>query len=168
MAYEFDLLVIGGGSGGSACSRRAVGYGKKVCVIEKGPSRDERGIRQGGGFGGTCVNVGCVPKKIMYNAGHARESMLGGVSVTAGLGLSVPESAGDFDWPGVKARRDAYVKKLNDGCVPRPDGDVCVATCHIARSRVRTTGMLPTGQMRGSRCLRAVQRLSMPTLSALT
>ena len=115
MGYEFDLLVIGGGSGGSACSRRASGYGKKVCVVEKGPSYDENGIRRGGGYGGTCVNVGCVHKKIMYNCAHARESMLGDISTTAGLGLSVPKSAGDFDWAGVKARRDKYVANMNKG-----------------------------------------------------
>ena len=50
---HFDYLVVGGGSGGIASARRAATYGKKVAVIEKGR------------LGGTCVNVGCVPKKVM-------------------------------------------------------------------------------------------------------
>eukprot|EP01035_Chromulina_nebulosa_P018963 gene18963-24773_t len=53
---HFDYLVIGGGSGGMATARRAAGYGAKVGLIEKQA------------LGGTCVNVGCVPKKIMFNA----------------------------------------------------------------------------------------------------
>ena len=51
--YDFDYLVIGAGSGGIASARRAATYGAKVGVIEKGR------------LGGTCVNVGCVPKKVM-------------------------------------------------------------------------------------------------------
>jgi hypothetical protein len=53
VASHFDFLVIGAGSGGIASARRAASYGKKVAVIEKGR------------LGGTCVNVGCVPKKVM-------------------------------------------------------------------------------------------------------
>ena len=53
VANDYDLAVIGGGSGGLACARRAVEYGAKAVVIESGA------------LGGTCVNVGCVPKKVM-------------------------------------------------------------------------------------------------------
>ena len=53
----YDYLVLGGGSGGIASARRAAMYGAKVAVIES--SR----------LGGTCVNVGCVPKKVMWNTG---------------------------------------------------------------------------------------------------
>jgi glutathione reductase (NADPH) len=53
----FDYLVIGGGSGGLASARRAAEYGAKVAVVEKAR------------LGGTCVNVGCVPKKVMWNTG---------------------------------------------------------------------------------------------------
>ena len=56
MAYDFDLFVIGGGSGGVRSARIASGHGARVAVAE------ERF------WGGTCVNVGCVPKKIMVNA----------------------------------------------------------------------------------------------------
>ena len=52
----FDLLVIGGGSGGLATAQRAAEYGARVALFE--PAR----------LGGTCVNVGCVPKKVMWNA----------------------------------------------------------------------------------------------------
>ena len=51
--YDFDYLVIGAGSGGIASARRAASYGAKVGVVEKAR------------LGGTCVNVGCVPKKVM-------------------------------------------------------------------------------------------------------
>ncbi len=54
MKKQFDLIVIGGGSGGIAHARRAAEYGANVAVVEYGP------------LGGTCVNVGCVPKKVMW------------------------------------------------------------------------------------------------------
>ena len=57
-AEKFDLLVIGGGSGGLAAAKRSAEYGAKVAIIENNA------------WGGTCVNVGCVPKKVMYNAAH--------------------------------------------------------------------------------------------------
>jgi len=113
MSEEYDLVVIGGGSGGSAMARRSAEYGAKVCVIEQGATRDANGMRTGAGVGGTCVNVGCVPKKLMFMAAQQRESMVGPVSVAKGYGFDVPESAGKFDWEGVKAKRDAYVTMLN-------------------------------------------------------
>ena len=107
----FDIVVIGGGSGGSAFSRRAASYGARVCIVDKGPLRDASGKRIGAGFGGTCVNVGCVPKKIMYLAANGREDMVGGNA--AGLGISAGKGAGAVDWAGLKERRDAYVAGLN-------------------------------------------------------
>src|ERR1700683_1841431 len=59
----FDLISIGGGSGGLACAQRAAEYGAKAAVIE--PHR----------LGGTCVNVGCVPKKVMWNAASVALSL---------------------------------------------------------------------------------------------
>ena len=79
-----------------AAARRAAGHGAKVAVIE------------GDRLGGTCVNVGCVPKKIMYNAATLRESL----SDAAGYGLSLNFEG--FDWQKLKQARDAYVARLND------------------------------------------------------
>ncbi|OZB81387.1 MAG: glutathione-disulfide reductase [Halothiobacillus sp. 13-55-253] len=67
-AVEFDLIVLGGGSGGLAVAERAVQYGQRVAVIE--PAH----------LGGTCVNLGCVPKKVMWyaaNMAHARHEAEG-------------------------------------------------------------------------------------------
>eukprot|EP00927_Polykrikos_kofoidii_P048565 TRINITY_DN42829_c0_g1_i1.p1 TRINITY_DN42829_c0_g1~~TRINITY_DN42829_c0_g1_i1.p1 ORF type:complete len:771 (-),score=170.84 TRINITY_DN42829_c0_g1_i1:732-2990(-) len=114
MADSFDLIVIGGGSGGSAVARRSAGYGAKVCIIERGVKRDENGVRQGAGLGGTCVNVGCVPKKLMFMAAQRREEMVGHISSAKGFGYTIPEEAGKVDWAALKQKRDAYVKGLND------------------------------------------------------
>lgn len=92
---KFDLIVIGGGSGGLAHAQRAAEYGAKVAVIEHGP------------LGGTCVNVGCVPKKVMwYSASHASSLRL---AADYGFDLTLE----GHDWPALKTRRDAYVKRLN-------------------------------------------------------
>lgn len=108
-AESFDYLVIGGGSGGIASARRAASYGARVALIERGPDRDPKtGSRHGGGLGGTCVNVGCVPKKLFYTAGAHREMM----HTAKGYGFDV--AAPKFDWEGFKTRRDAYIKNLND------------------------------------------------------
>ncbi len=93
---SFDLIVIGGGSGGLAHAQRAAEYGATAAVIENGP------------LGGTCVNVGCVPKKVMwYSASHAHSARL---ARDYGFDLTV----NSHDWSKLKERRDAYVKRLND------------------------------------------------------
>jgi glutathione reductase (NADPH) len=91
----FDLISIGGGSGGLACAQRAAEYGAKVAVIE--PNR----------LGGTCVNVGCVPKKVMWNAASVALAL----SDAADYGFDL--KLGDHDWTALKAKRDAYVLRLN-------------------------------------------------------
>lgn len=92
---HFNYVVIGGGSGGVASSRRAALYGAKVLLIE---SRR---------IGGTCVNVGCVPKKVMWYA----SDMASKLRIAQDYGFSVTPSA--FDWAGFKTKRDAYIKRLN-------------------------------------------------------
>jgi glutathione reductase (NADPH) len=92
---EFDLLVIGGGSGGLATAQRAVEYGARVALFE--PHR----------LGGTCVNVGCVPKKVMWNAAEIAAAL----RHAPHYGFDV--QAGGHDWPKLKRGRDAYVLRLN-------------------------------------------------------
>lgn len=92
---QIDLFVIGGGSGGLAAAQRAAEYGARVAVAELGP------------LGGTCVNVGCVPKKLMWNAA----SIAHVIADAAGYGFSV--TADGHDWAALKARRDAYIARLN-------------------------------------------------------
>ncbi|UKZ80765.1 GTP-binding protein gtr1 [Trichoderma virens FT-333] len=94
---ETDYLVIGGGSGGLGAARMAASkYGVKAMIVEN--SR----------LGGTCVNVGCVPKKITYNAAALAEA----IHDSKSYGFSVQETA-PFDWGIFKTKRDAHIKKLN-------------------------------------------------------
>jgi glutathione reductase (NADPH) len=92
---RYDILVIGGGSGGLAHAQRAAEYGATVGVIEYGP------------LGGTCVNVGCVPKKVMWYTAQQAHAF----HHAADYGFDV--TVGPHDWPGLKARRDAYIERLN-------------------------------------------------------
>ncbi|WQF81997.1 Putative pyridine nucleotide-disulfide oxidoreductase, class I, glutathione reductase, eukaryote [Colletotrichum destructivum] len=94
---ETDFLVIGGGSGGLASARKASGqFGTKALIVE------------GSRLGGTCVNVGCVPKKVTFNAAAIAET----IHQAKSYGFSVTETA-PFDWPTFKTKRDAYIKRLN-------------------------------------------------------
>jgi len=70
--YEYDLIVVGGGSGGLACSKEAARFGKKVAVldyVDPSPAGTQWGL------GGTCVNVGCIPKKLMHQAALLGEAI---------------------------------------------------------------------------------------------
>ncbi|KAL3900822.1 MAG: hypothetical protein SGCHY_001074 [Lobulomycetales sp.] len=91
-----DYIVIGAGSGGIASARRAAKHGAKVAVIE-----NDR-------WGGTCVNRGCVPKKLMWNAAMIAET----IAEAPGYGFSVKQDA-PFAWASVKEKRDAYITRLN-------------------------------------------------------
>ena len=92
---DFDLVVLGGGSGGLACAQRAALYGARALVVEQGR------------LGGTCVNVGCVPKKVMWNAAGVGMAL----GAAAAYGFAAADTA--HDWAQLKARRDAYVERLN-------------------------------------------------------
>ncbi|KAJ2795565.1 Glutathione reductase, partial [Coemansia guatemalensis] len=96
VAKLFDYIVIGGGSGGLASARRAASYGAKVAVVENS-----------GRLGGTCVNVGCVPKKVMFNGASIMEI----IDDAKHYGITVGSRS--FDWGYLKGARDAYVKRLN-------------------------------------------------------
>lgn len=96
MKLHYDLIAIGGGSGGLSVAERAARYGKKCAVVEKGR------------LGGTCVNVGCVPKKVMWlgaSIAHVLEN-------AAGYGFTIGDVR--FDWETLKRARDAYVQGIND------------------------------------------------------
>jgi glutathione reductase (NADPH) len=96
MQKTYDLIVIGGGSGGIATARRAAEYGARVALIESGL------------LGGTCVNVGCVPKKVMWNASRLREIL----DNASDYGFSVGHRG--FSWSSLKKGRDSYIARLND------------------------------------------------------
>src|SRR6201994_2343392 len=96
MADEFDFVVIGAGSGGLAASQRAAEYGAKVAVVEPAP------------LGGTCVNLGCVPKKVMWNAADIADGHEDASDYGFRLG---PAEA--HDWKLLKTKRDAYIERLN-------------------------------------------------------
>ena len=96
MPDDYDLIVIGGGSGGIATARRAAEYGARVAVVESGR------------LGGTCVNVGCIPKKIMWNAARLGDML----DDASDYGFTVER--GNFSWQIVKTGRDIYIDRLNE------------------------------------------------------
>ncbi|MEO8006751.1 MAG: glutathione-disulfide reductase [Betaproteobacteria bacterium] len=95
MNKQYDLLVIGAGSGGVAISNRAASYGAKCALVEAGR------------IGGTCVNVGCIPKKIMWNAANLMHAL----DEAPDYGI-VPGDA-TFDWSVLRRQRDQYVLEMN-------------------------------------------------------
>lgn len=95
MSHEFDLLVIGAGSGGVRCARIAASHGARVAVVE---SRH---------WGGTCVNLGCVPKKLMVQASEYGDL----VEDSHGFGWS--STRGTHDWGTLIAAKDKEITRLN-------------------------------------------------------
>ena len=95
MPYDFDLFVIGGGSGGVRCARIAASHGARV------------GIAESTHWGGTCVNVGCVPKKLMVMAADY------GMAADDSVGFGWDTKRGKHDWAGFIARKDAEIARLN-------------------------------------------------------
>jgi glutathione reductase (NADPH) len=94
--YDFDLFVIGGGSGGVRASRMAAQAGARVAIAEEY------------GFGGTCVIRGCIPKKLFVYASHYREDF----EDAAGYGWTVPEA--HFDWNVLVANKNKEIARLED------------------------------------------------------
>lgn len=95
MNKHYDLIAIGGGSGGLSAAERAAMYGKKAAVIEQGL------------LGGTCVNVGCVPKKVMWNAAGIAHTLRD----ASDYGFDV--LVNDFDWSELVKSRQSYIGNLN-------------------------------------------------------
>ena len=92
--YDFDLFVVGGGSGGVRAARIAAGHGAKVAIAEE--------YR----FGGTCVIRGCVPKKLFVYASRFKDEF----EDAAGFGWTVAPAT--FDWPTLVANKDAEIARL--------------------------------------------------------
>ena len=116
---QYDFIVIGAGSGGMATARRAAAHGRRVAIIEKGP------------LGGTCVNVGCVPKKVMWNAAR----LVHDLALAVDYGFAIEH--GGIDWSRLKRGRDAYVQRLNDIYLRNLD----LADITVVRGEARFTGM---------------------------
>ena len=95
MKYDYDLYVIGAGSGGVRAARMSAGHGARVAVAEST------------WLGGTCVNVGCVPKKLFVYGSHFAEDF----QDAARYGWSV--AVNDFDWPTLRDNKTAEIKRLN-------------------------------------------------------
>jgi len=93
--YDYDLFTIGAGSGGVRASRMSAAFGARAAVVEE---RD---------LGGTCVNLGCVPKKLFVYASHFREEF----EDAAGFGWKVGERR--FDWPTLLRNKDREIARLN-------------------------------------------------------
>ena len=94
-AYQYDLFIIGGGSGGVRAGRMAASFGARVAMAE------ERYM------GGTCVNVGCVPKKLFAYAAHVAEE------VHDAVGFGWTHTPGSFDWPTLVANKNKEIERLN-------------------------------------------------------
>lgn len=116
--YDYDLFVIGGGSGGVRAARLAAGLGKKVAIAEE--------YR----FGGTCVIRGCVPKKLFVYASQFSEHF----EDAGGYGWTVGESR--FDWPALIANKDREIERL-EGLYQRGLEN---AGAEIIASRAELTG----------------------------
>ena len=96
----YDLVVIGGGSGGLATARRARSLGARVCLVDRDVGR----------LGGTCVNAGCVPKKLFWIEAERQLS----VSTFAEHDNSqCVNTKSTFNWEGFRKRREEYVARLN-------------------------------------------------------
>lgn len=98
---HYDYIVIGGGSGGVASARRAASYGAKTLLIE------------GKAMGGTCVNVGCVPKKIMWYASDLATRIQQANEYGLYQDLKLNKDNLTFNWPEFKTKRDTYIARLN-------------------------------------------------------
>ena len=93
--YDFDLFTIGGGSGGVRASRFAAQYGARVALAEKQY------------LGGTCVNVGCIPKKLLSYSAHYHDDLRD----AAGFGWDIGDTR--FDWKKLIANKDEEITRLN-------------------------------------------------------
>lgn len=128
MSFDYDLFAIGAGSGGVRAGRMAAGAGARVAIAE------ERYL------GGTCVNVGCVPKKLLVYASHVRED----IRQAAGFGWSAADPS--FSWSAFVANKNreiarlnkVYAKLLDAAGVEHLEGTTRLAAPHQVRIGERT------------------------------
>lgn len=119
---DYDVIVIGGGSGGLAAAFRAAQHGARVAMLEPGE------------FGGTCVNIGCVPKKAMWLAA----GLAGQLELAAALGFEVPAMAA-LSWPEIVAHRQGYIANIHASYRQRLDQNGVVVIPSHGRLRDRHT-----------------------------
>jgi glutathione reductase (NADPH) len=138
-AYDFDLFVIGGGSGGVRAARIAAGYGAKVAIAEE--------YR----FGGTCVIRGCIPKKLLVYASRFRDDF----ADAEGFGFTVPEPR--FDWATLLAHKDAEIARLE--AIYRSGVEAAGASVFDSRAvltDLHTVQLEPGGEVTADKILLAV------------
>jgi len=104
--FDYDFVVIGGGSGGVRASRIASGYGAKVLLVE---TQSEHGAPNYSAIGGTCVNVGCVPKKLMVFASRYPAA----IAESAGYGWEGAKP-GEFNWDTFMEAKNKEITRLNN------------------------------------------------------
>lgn len=105
--YDYDLIVLGGGSGGLAAAKEAASYGKRVVVFDF-VSPSPRGSTWG--IGGTCVNVGCIPKKLFHQAALLGEA----VKHAEAFGWEIPNAQSiKIDWPKLVDAVQCHIKSVN-------------------------------------------------------
>ena len=128
MPHDYDLFVIGGGSGGVRCARIAAGHGARVGIAEEWH------------WGGTCVNVGCVPKKLMVQAAEY------GALAEDSRGFGWDGRRAGFDWPALIAAKDAEIARLNGIYVRLLEG--AGVRWHEARATFLDAHTLQVGRQR--------------------
>jgi glutathione-disulfide reductase len=129
---HYDLIAIGGGSGGLAVAEKAVQLGRRVAIVE--PRK----------LGGTCVNAGCVPKKLMWYAANLARA----ATDAPGFGIEVERRG--VDWKRLVAGRDAYIADVNDywdGYAERIGTDVLRGQARFRDARsIEVDGQLYTAE----------------------
>jgi glutathione reductase (NADPH) len=124
---QFDLIVVGGGSGGLAAAIRGARNGARVAILEPGA------------LGGTCVNAGCIPKKAMWYAGQVQEAHE--LAVGYGFGHTGKPT---LDWEMFCARREAYIDRIHTGYAKTLD-DTGVVWIH-ERGMLVAPGVVRAGE----------------------